>query len=315
MITAVLDARCGLSVGPNDIYLNIAGGLRIVEPAADLAVAAALVSALTETPVPHDIVVFGEIALSGRVRPVAHADARLKEAAKLGFAEAWVPLRASPLRSARSGAGPQVQSKGSRRRRSGISANWSRACRRRRGAGIRPTQMPGNALPAGASSDDGDAMNWLDIGVVAIIVLSAVFAFARGFVREAFSVVAWGGAAVDHVSRFRVGLRPDRSPRPQSAAVAGHRRVRPVCRQPRRADDGDRHSGAHGARDRVFADRPHPRFRVRPGARRLPRMSRLSAARGGPAAERLAALAARTRKADRTSTKGPTCCGAFCPNP
>jgi DNA repair protein RadA/Sms len=95
MLTAVLDARCGLSVGPNDIYLNIAGGLRIVEPAADLAVAAALISALTEIPVPHDIVVFGEIALSGRVRPVAHADLRLKEAAKLGFTEAWVPPRPS----------------------------------------------------------------------------------------------------------------------------------------------------------------------------------------------------------------------------
>ena len=93
MITAVLDARCGLAVGANDIYLNIAGGLRIVEPAADLAVAAALVSALTETPVPADTVVFGEIGLSGRVRPVAHADARLKEAAKLGFAEAWAPVR------------------------------------------------------------------------------------------------------------------------------------------------------------------------------------------------------------------------------
>ncbi len=91
MITAVLDTRCGLSVGANDIYLNIAGGLRIVEPAADLAVAAALVSALTETPVPADTVVFGEIGLSGRVRPVAHAEARLKEAAKLGFTEAWVP--------------------------------------------------------------------------------------------------------------------------------------------------------------------------------------------------------------------------------
>jgi DNA repair protein RadA/Sms len=90
---AVLDTRCGLSVGANDIYLNIAGGLRIVEPAADLAVAAALVSALTETPVPADTVIFGEIGLSGRVRPVAHADARLKEAAKLGFAEAWIPVR------------------------------------------------------------------------------------------------------------------------------------------------------------------------------------------------------------------------------
>ena len=102
MITAVLDARCGLSVGANDIYLNIAGGLRIVEPAADLAVAAALVSALTEVPVPAEVVVFGEIGLSGRVRPVAHAEARLKEAAKLGFAEAWVPRRPAG-RSGRAG--------------------------------------------------------------------------------------------------------------------------------------------------------------------------------------------------------------------
>jgi DNA repair protein RadA/Sms len=95
MIIAVLDARCGLSVGANDIYLNVAGGLRIVEPAADLAVAAALVSALTETPVPADTVVFGEIALSGDVRPVGHTEARLKEAAKLGFGTAWMPLRRS----------------------------------------------------------------------------------------------------------------------------------------------------------------------------------------------------------------------------
>src|SRR4029077_10984663 len=93
MIIAVLDARCGLSVGANDIYLNVAGGLRIGEPAADLAVAAALVSAMVETRVPADTVVFGEIGLSGRVRPVAHTDARLKEAAKLGFRPAWVPSR------------------------------------------------------------------------------------------------------------------------------------------------------------------------------------------------------------------------------
>jgi len=93
MIIAVLDARCGLSVGANDIYLNVAGGLRIGEPAADLAVAAALISALTESPVPADTVVFGEIGLSGRVRPVSHTDARLKEAAKLGFGEAWLPAR------------------------------------------------------------------------------------------------------------------------------------------------------------------------------------------------------------------------------
>ncbi|MGH7048071.1 MAG: DNA repair protein RadA [Stellaceae bacterium] len=91
MITAVLEARCGLSIGAHDIYLNIAGGLRIAEPAADLAVAAALVSALSEMPVPAGTVVFGEIALSGEVRPVGHREARLKEAHKLGFGQAWVP--------------------------------------------------------------------------------------------------------------------------------------------------------------------------------------------------------------------------------
>src|SRR5271167_498299 len=112
MITAVLDARCGLSVGANDIYLNIAGGLRIVEPAADLAVAAALLSALSETPVPGATVVFGEIALSGEVRPVGHSEARLKEAAKLGFAEAWVPRRGVRRRGAAGGEGLAITAMG-----------------------------------------------------------------------------------------------------------------------------------------------------------------------------------------------------------
>src|SRR5215469_13676862 len=95
MVMAVLDTRCGLSLGANDIYLNVAGGLRIGEPAADLAVAAALVSALTQNPVPAETVVFGEIGLSGEVRAVSQSDARLKEAAKLGFGEAWLPARAA----------------------------------------------------------------------------------------------------------------------------------------------------------------------------------------------------------------------------
>jgi DNA repair protein RadA/Sms len=93
MIMAVLDARCGLAIGANDIYLNVAGGLRIGEPAADLAVAAALISALTEQPVPAECVVFGEIGLSGEVRAVSQSDARLKEASKLGFTSALVPPR------------------------------------------------------------------------------------------------------------------------------------------------------------------------------------------------------------------------------
>jgi DNA repair protein RadA/Sms len=93
MIMAVLDARCGLTIGANDIYLNVAGGLRIAEPAADLAVAAALVSALTQNPVPAETVVFGEIGLSGEIRAVSQTDARLKEAGKLGFARALTPPR------------------------------------------------------------------------------------------------------------------------------------------------------------------------------------------------------------------------------
>jgi DNA repair protein RadA/Sms len=91
MILAVLDARAGLGVSGRDIYLNVAGGLKIAEPAADLAAAAALISSQTGRALPKDCVVFGEIALSGDVRPAAQADARLKEAAKLGFSRALVP--------------------------------------------------------------------------------------------------------------------------------------------------------------------------------------------------------------------------------
>ena len=90
MVLAVLEARCGVSIGFNDIYLNVAGGLRVGEPAADLAVAAALVSAFADTPLPPRSVVFGEIGLTGEIRPVAQAEARCKEAAKLGFTTAFV---------------------------------------------------------------------------------------------------------------------------------------------------------------------------------------------------------------------------------
>lgn len=91
MVLAVLEARCGISFATAEVYLNIAGGYRLSDPAADLAVAAALVSALSERPVPQEAVIMGEIALSGEVRPVAHAGLRLKESCKLGFDRAWVP--------------------------------------------------------------------------------------------------------------------------------------------------------------------------------------------------------------------------------
>jgi len=95
MVLAVLEARCGLGFGQRDVYLNVAGGLRISEPAADLAAAAALASSALDAPLPQDCVVFGEISLSGDVRPVSRMDGRLKEAAKLGFGQAFAPAAAA----------------------------------------------------------------------------------------------------------------------------------------------------------------------------------------------------------------------------
>ncbi len=85
MVLAVLEARAGISTGGHDVYLNVAGGVRVREPGADLAVAAALISSLSGAPLPVDAVFFGEIALSGAIRPIGQAGLRLKEAAKLGL--------------------------------------------------------------------------------------------------------------------------------------------------------------------------------------------------------------------------------------
>jgi DNA repair protein RadA/Sms len=93
MLMAVLEARCAMGLGMNDVYLNVAGGLRISEPAADLAVAAALVSAATDRPTNPGAVYFGEVGLSGEIRQVAQAEARLREAKKLGFEAATLPQR------------------------------------------------------------------------------------------------------------------------------------------------------------------------------------------------------------------------------
>jgi len=91
MILAVLDARAGISFAGMDVYLNIAGGMRISEPAADLAVAAALISARQDKAMPPDSVCFGEISLSGALRPINQPENRLKEAEKLGFSSAFAP--------------------------------------------------------------------------------------------------------------------------------------------------------------------------------------------------------------------------------
>ena len=91
MVLAVLEARCGFNISNRDIFLNVAGGLKITEPAADLAVAAAIVSSALDVALPGKGVVYGEISLSGDIRPVGRSDSRLKEAAKLGFTEALAP--------------------------------------------------------------------------------------------------------------------------------------------------------------------------------------------------------------------------------
>jgi DNA repair protein RadA/Sms len=96
MILAVLESRCGIPFSGLDVYLNVAGGLRVSEPAADLAVAAALLSAREDISLPAETVVFGEISLSGALRPVSQSENRLKEAQKLGFSTAILPKGGKP---------------------------------------------------------------------------------------------------------------------------------------------------------------------------------------------------------------------------
>lgn len=110
MILAVLEAHCGVRLGSHDVYLNIAGGYRISEPAADMAVAAALVSSLAGLALPPDCVYFGEVSLSGAVRPVAQTGLRLKEAEKLGFNSAVLPKGSADLPASRGATWTEVES-------------------------------------------------------------------------------------------------------------------------------------------------------------------------------------------------------------
>lgn len=96
MLLAVLEARCGLNFSSAEVYLNVAGGYRLTDPAADLAVAAALVSALADRPLGSDSVWFGEVSLAGEIRPVAHGGLRLRESAKLGFKRGYGPRESGP---------------------------------------------------------------------------------------------------------------------------------------------------------------------------------------------------------------------------
>lgn len=110
MILAVLEAHCGVRLGQHDVYLNVAGGYRISEPAADMAIASALVSSLAGLALPADCVYFGEVSLSGAVRAVSHTAQRLKEAEKLGFSSAVLPATSSELPKGTTGKWNEVES-------------------------------------------------------------------------------------------------------------------------------------------------------------------------------------------------------------
>ena len=91
LILAVLEKRLGLKFSANDVYLNVTGGMRIDEPASDLGIALALISSLTDRPIPDDLIAIGELGLSGEIRGVANIEGRIQEAARLGFTTAVVP--------------------------------------------------------------------------------------------------------------------------------------------------------------------------------------------------------------------------------
>ena len=163
MVLAVLEAHCGVKLGGHDVYLNVAGGLRISEPAADLAAAAALVSSLANAPLPADAVYFGEMSLSGAVRPVAQGAGRLKEAAKLGFVRAVVP-EAARAEAAEPGAerhrDRQPRRSGGRHRRQwpASQSRLKRVDKTGDGAGAPPlyTGAPKRAAPSGRSASKNE---------------------------------------------------------------------------------------------------------------------------------------------------------------
>jgi DNA repair protein RadA/Sms len=96
LLLAVLHRHTGIACFDQDVFLNAVGGVKIVEPAADLAVLLAIVSSLKNKPLPQKLVVFGEVGLAGEVRPVQRGQERLREAAKLGFTHALVPKANRP---------------------------------------------------------------------------------------------------------------------------------------------------------------------------------------------------------------------------
>lgn len=100
MLLAVLNRHAGIACYDQDVFLNAVGGVKITEPAADLAVILAMLSSYRNRPLPEKLIVFGEVGLSGEIRPVPRGQERLREAEKLGFTHAIVPAANCPKRTA-----------------------------------------------------------------------------------------------------------------------------------------------------------------------------------------------------------------------
>src|SRR6267142_6949308 len=109
VVIAVLEKRARLSLAGTDVFVNVAGGIRLEEPAADLALALALASSFRDRPLPADRVALGEVGLGGELRPVAQMDRRLEEAMRLGFRTAMIPKRQAPAPPARAATKPAIQ--------------------------------------------------------------------------------------------------------------------------------------------------------------------------------------------------------------
>ena len=203
MVLAVLEAHAGLKLGQHDVYLNVAGGLRIAEPAADLAAAAALVSSLIGVSLPHDAVYFGEIALSGAVRAVGHAALRLKEAAKLGFARAVAP----PSRKDAEGGAAEDrrglvgrQPGGGDRRGGRRRQDRARQGDERGRLAIRPSDEAAGARrgtpnPPVRGARLGSCRPISISASSASSSISALLSMMRGFTREVLAIASWAAAA------------------------------------------------------------------------------------------------------------------------
>jgi hypothetical protein len=231
MVLAVLEAHCGVRLSGHDVYLNVAGGLRIQEPAADVAAAAALVSSLAHAPLPADAVYFGEVSLSGAVRPVAQTAARLKEAQKLGFTKAIVPEAArneaptasrsatigtlaisSPISPRRAPAlrrvGRQDGADGDVGRRMPVNTSFGINTKIGFAGNLlssrRRVTAPGARLYSGGIFQPQHPferfagtmpITLLDIVLIVVMLISGLLAMVRGFMREVLSITAWVLAA------------------------------------------------------------------------------------------------------------------------